>query len=480
MLRRLPVRWRLTLAFATVMAVVLTATGLFIHARLRSDQDQAINRSLRARAADVAALAQQSDTGLRDATGAGAGSHGVQIAQLIDPSGRVIDDTPGLGTRPLLRRAQLSAARHSARFLADVHPVGYPPVRVLAEPVAAQGETLVVVVGQSLENRNRAIGELTDVLVLGGPAALALASIAGYLLIGAALAPVEAMRRRAAGISAANLSDRLPPAGGNDELGRLGRTLNEMLARVHASVARERTFVSDASHELRSPLAMLRTELELIAREQPVGGALRRAVGSAIEETDRLSRLADDLLRLARAEDRQLTVHRRGVPAVELLHHAAERARRAPAGARALITVRGVPELEISVDEAMIGQAIDNLVANAVRHAHGEVELSVRARGAGVELHVLDDGDGFPPQFLPRAWERFARADAARTEAGAGLGLAIVRTITEAHGGQAHLANRAGGGADVWICLPRAPAGSSGPGPGDVQDRVGIVADGGR
>ncbi len=104
----------------------------------------------------------------------------------------------------------------------------------------------------------------------------------------------------------------------------------------------------------------------------------------------------------------------------------------------------------------------------------------MRPRVACVELHVLDEGDGFPPQFLPRAWERFARADAARTEAGAGLGLAIVRTITEAHGGQAHLANRAGGGADVWICLPRGPAGGSGPGPGDVQDRVGVAADGGR
>jgi two-component system, OmpR family, sensor kinase len=281
-------------------------------------------------------------------------------------------------------------------------------------------------------------------------------------------------------ISAANLSDRLPPAGGNDELGRLGRTLNEMLARVHASVARERTFVSDTSHELCSPMAMLRTELELIAPEQPAGGALRRAVGSAIEETDRLSRLADALLLLARAEDRRLTVDRRSVPGRGAasprrgVRAASPRGRgRADHGARR----RRAGDLGRRGDDRT-GDRQPGRQCPAPSHA--EIELSVRPRVACVELHVLDDGDGFPPQFLPRAWERFARADAARTEAGAGLGLAIVRTITEAHGGQAHLANRAGGGADVWICLPRGPAGGSGPGPGDVQDRVGVAADGGR
>lgn len=282
-------------------------------------------------------------------------------------------------------------------------------------------------------------------------------------------------------ISAANLSDRLPPAGGNDELGRVGRTLNEMLARVHASVARERTFVSDTSHELRSPMAMLRTELELIAPEQPAGGALRRAVGSAIEETDRLSRLADALLLLARAEDRKLTVHRRSVPGRGAasprrgVRAASPRGRgRADHGAR-----RRAGDLGRRGDDRT-GDRQPGRQCPAPSHA--EIELSVRPRVACVELHVLDDGDGFPPQFLPRARERFAagRRRPHRSRRRLGLGLAIVRTITEAHGGQAHLANRAGGGADVWICLPRGPAGGSGPGPGDVQDRVGVAADGGR
>jgi signal transduction histidine kinase len=457
-LKRLPVRSRLTLAFAAVMAVVLAATGLFIHERLRSDLDQAINRTLSARAADVAALAQQSDTGLRDARGSRAGSRGIELAQLIDPSGRVIDHTAGVSSRPLIDVAGQAAVRHGTPMIADVRLAGDGPVRLLAERVPAQGEMLIVLVGEPLENRDRAVGDLTHVLALGGPAALVLASIAGYFLIGAALSPVEAMRRRAAAISAASLSDRLPSAGGNDELGRLGHTLNEMLARIHAAVARERAFVSDAGHELRSPLAMLRTELELVAREQPTGGALQSAVDSAVEEIDGLSRLVDDLLLLGRAEEHGLSVRAGRVSALDLLERAADRARRAPAATDKRIVVDAAADTEILVDDALVARAIDNLLANALRHARVEIRLISRVRGACVELHVLDDGSGFAPEFLPRAWDRFARADAARTADGAGLGLAIVRTITEAHGGESHVANRAGGGADAWVCLPTAVA----------------------
>jgi len=262
------------------------------------------------------------------------------------------------------------------------------------------------------------------------------------------------MRRRATAISATDLDQRLPPAGDNDELGRLGRTLNEMLARIQASVARERSFFSDASHELRSPLAMLRTELELIARERPTGPALQSAAGSAIEETERLSRLTDDLLLLARADDHQLALRQGRASASELLHQAGDRVRPQVAAAEIQVSVDVPGDAYLDVDRDRIAQALDNLVANALRYARSHVELSARAQGASLELHVTDDGPGFPSSFLPRAWERFARADAARTEDGVGLGLAIVRTIAEAHGGTTQAANRPSGGADVWITLP--------------------------
>jgi signal transduction histidine kinase len=331
--------------------------------------------------------------------------------------------------------------------------------------VRAQDQALVVIVGQSLDARDSALGDLRDVLMLGVPAALLLASLAGYALTGAALRPVEAMRLRAAAITATDLEQRLPPAGGDDELGRLGRTLNAMLDRVEASVVRERTFVSDASHELRSPLTVLRTELELIARERPSGAALQAAVGSAVEETDRLTRLTDDLLLLARADDHQLVLDGARASAGELLRDAAERARRGAARDAPQIVVEAPDGVHVVVDRERIAQAVDNLLANALRHARGRVELSARRNETNVELHVADDGPGFPPDFLPHAWERFARADPARTEDGSGLGLAIVRMIAEAHGGGAHAVNRESRGADVWITLPA-------PGRQDASDRA--------
>jgi signal transduction histidine kinase len=230
-----------------------------------------------------------------------------------------------------------------------------------------------------------------------------------------------------------------------------------MLGRIHSSVERERTFVADASHELRSPLAVLRTELELVARDRPSGAALQSAIGSAIEEADRLSRLADDLLLLSRADDHALTIDAVSVSVATLLEQAADRARRRPAAAGKQIVLDLPADIHVLVDRDRVGQAIDNMLANALRYANTRVQLNARRAAHWAELHVIDDGPGFPPHFLPDAWERFARADAARTEDGAGLGLAIVRTLAEAHGGEAHAANAAAGGADVWITLPTAP-----------------------
>ena len=174
---------------------------------------------------------------------------------------------------------------------------------------------------------------------------------------------------------------------------------------------------------------------------------------------NRLSQLADDLLLLARADDHQLTIDPSRLAATELLHQAADRACRQPNAANKQITIDAPHDAEILADQDRAAQAIDNLLTNALRHANTHIHLSARPNGAFVALHVIDDGPGFPPDFLPHAWERFARADTARTEDGAGLGLAIVRTIAEAHNGQARATNTPTGGADVWISLPIAPQG---------------------
>jgi signal transduction histidine kinase len=450
----LPIRLRLTLAFAVVMCALLGATGLFVYTRERSNLDHGIARALATRAADVAAIARQSDTALGES--ASRSAERPALAELLSHSGRVIDSPPTLPRAPLLSAGERSAALAGHVITRQTRLPGIGDVRLLAQATYAQDQKLIVVVGEALEQRDHALAGLREELMIGGPLALVLSCIAGYLLTAAALRPVDALRRRAAAISARDLDQRLPAIAANDELGRLQRTLDDMLARIYAAVRRERTFVSDASHELRSPITALRAELELLAREQPQGEHLQHAVASAIEEADRLARVADGLLVLARADDGQLALAARPTAASELLRRAAALAAGVAERRGVHIAVEADGGVHVLADPELALQALHNLLANAVRHASARVTLSARAAGGLLELHVRDDGPGFPEAFLGHAWERFARADAARAEEGSGLGLAIVRTIAAAHAGKTEARNIPGGGADVWIALPLA------------------------
>jgi heavy metal sensor kinase len=447
---RLPIRLRLTLAFTVVMAVVLAATGLFLYLRLSSTLDHALNQGLRTRAADVAALVRQSDSGLRQGRNA---SPDGGFAQVLGPRGNVVDATPGLAGSPLLKPAQLARARSGVTFFQRT--IGSQQVRLLAEPTTAQGQRLVIVVGSSLEPRREALLDLRRQLFIGGPIALVLAALAGYLLAAAALRPVERMSERAATISAASPGRRLPVPSAEDEIGRLGRRLNEMLSRLEGALERERSLVSNASHELRTPLSLMKTEIELALAEPASAPALAAALRSAAEETDRLSQLTDDLLLLARADSGELPLRRSDIPAAELLATLSTRyARRAEDAGRAIELVAR-PDLVVRGDRRRLEQALANLVENALRHGAGAVRLEAAARNGTLELRVRDEGPGFPPDFLDHAFERFSRADASRERPGAGLGLAIVAAIARAHGGAANASNRADGGAAVTLSLPQ-------------------------
>jgi heavy metal sensor kinase len=445
----IPIRFRLTAAFALAMAVVLAGTGLFLYVRLGSSLDRTIDQSLRERASDVAALVHRGDPRLA--------ASGQSLAQVLDRSGAVVDSTSGL-RRPLLTDAEVARARGtSIEIRSRAVPGSDEPARLLAKPVETKRGRLVVVVGTSLEDRGEALGSLLLALLIGGPLALLLASFAGYGLAAAALRPVEGMRREADSVTPAEPGRRLtlPPA--RDEIRRLGQTLNGMLARLESAFARERRFVSDASHELRTPLAALRTELELALRRERSVEELEGALRSAAEETDRLLQLAEDLLVLARADGGTLPVRRERLSAEELLAGVQRRyARRAAASGRPL-ELQVEDGLELSVDRLRAEQALANLVENALRHGRGRIRLQAHREDGGVELHVRDDGPGIAPQFIRHAFEPFSRLDEARAGAGAGLGLAIVDVIARAHGGEAHAAN-VDGGADVWLEFPEAPA----------------------
>ncbi|MHB8694769.1 MAG: HAMP domain-containing sensor histidine kinase [Solirubrobacteraceae bacterium] len=441
-LRRLPFRVRLTLSFACVMVVLFGGLGLLLHTRFSASLDEGINRSLRTHAADLATLlrGRYQLPGLPESGGA--------FAQLVDPTtGRVLDATPDYAT-PLLSAKEARRAAKGSLFID-----GLGNARLLAGPVGTR-PSAVLVVGSSLSQRNGALTTLSELLFIGGPVMLVLTCLAGYVLAARALAPVEKMRGRAAQISGAPQGQRLPVPDANDELHRLGDTLNAMLSRVEDALGRERAFVADAGHELRTPLAILKLELELALASESSREELYDRLRSVSEEVDRLVTLAQDLLIIARADQDRLPLEMRPVEVREVLAAVAARFAEPASSLGRAVKLDGIWGLAVEGDPARLEQALTNMVSNALRHGDGAVVLSAGRRNGSIELHVLDEGEGFETDFLPRAFERFSRADPARCRGGSGLGLSIVSVIAEAHGGHACAANRDTGGADVWLSLP--------------------------
>jgi signal transduction histidine kinase len=365
---------------------------------------------------------------------------------VLTPSGAVVVSQP----------ASLTALPHAHRWqTAHVHGLD-GEWRFIALPATVDGQQRILVVGRSLHAREETLHRLGREYLIAAPVALLLAVLAGYGLAAAALRPVEAMRRRAAAVSADEPGQRLPVPDANDEIRALAVTLNDMLARLEASFEHERRFLSDASHELRTPLALLRGELELALSRPRSRAELEAAVRSAAEETERLSRLAEDLLLIARADQGKLPLRAERVGVPDLLERVRTRFATHAADLGRDVGVETDGDASVVADTLRVEQALGNLVSNAFEHGDGTVTLRSRTVDGRVELHVTDEGAGFPEGFVTRAFDRFSRADDARGSGGAGLGLAIVDLIARAHGGDAHVVNRRDGGSDAWISLRRA------------------------
>jgi heavy metal sensor kinase len=450
---RLPIRVRLAAVFALALAAVLFAAGWFVYARVASDLGRSLDQDLRARAQDLSALVLHG--GALGPTRGRLIERGESFAELIAPDATVRDATEPIGSTRLLTRAELERARRGPAFVNRAAVPGLDePARLLAVPLAGGQPPSVLVVGATRENRAETLSSLRAAFLIGGPLALLLASLGGYLLAAAALRPVEAMRRRAEEISTSSLDERLPVPAARDELSRLGLTLNEMLSRIEDGVERERRFVADASHELRTPLALLKTELELALRHDRSPARLEQAIRSAAAETDRLARIAEDLLLVARSEQGRLPLRLEPADVSDLLETVRGRFEYRAQNAARDVAVGSGPAVVASLDRLRVEQALGNLVDNALRYGGGPVTLTASATNGTLELHVLDEGPGIPRDFLEHAFDRFSRGDNARGGAGTGLGLAIVASIAHAHDGHAHAVNRPKGGADVWISLP--------------------------
>lgn len=457
---RLPVRLRLTVVFAAALAGTLAVAGLLMYLYVARSLDRTIDDSLRNRTSDVTALIAQADHGLVEAPQGPLGTSG-GFAQVIDARGHIVDGSRGATRAPLVVGAVFAQAKRAPVLIRRMRKGG-EPVRVLATPVHAQGQRLVVVVGTSLRQHDATLTTLRRALLLGSPLALAAIALLVYGMAASALRPVERMRSQAARLSADGLEERLSVPAARDELSRLAETLNDLLARLGRSMERERRFVADASHELRTPLALLRAEIELALDRPRPPGELAAALRSAGDETDRLTQLAEDLLLLARLQPRGVPIRTASIDALELLVGVASRFRQRADRDGRTIEIAGEAAC-FEADRVRLEHALANLVENALRHGAGGIRLTA-ARSAGtVALQVSDEGPGFPDAFLPHAFERFARGDESRHGRGAGLGLAIVAAIAEAHGGMVSAANQTTRGAVVRIDLPagRPPNGTS-------------------
>ena len=446
----LPLRVRLTLAVASATAVVLAVTGILVFGQFSRGLDSRTDAELRERGDGITSLARQvpADQLLADA--------GESLAQLYGRQGELVATTRILGTRRLLTPTEVRDARRRPTLSTVGKVAGTDDgARVRAFGVRAGR---VVAIAEASDGREQELGRLATLLGVGLPFALLLAAFTGYQVAGAALRPVERIRSTAERIGDTDVTQRLPEPGTGDELDRLTRTLNDLLGRLADALEHERRIVSDASHELRTPISVLRTRIDVALRGEPDAAALREVLEGAQGDAMRLARLADDLLVLARADQGRLPLRPEPIDVQDLLEQTALRHEAAASASGR--TVRATVAIEggavVLADPDRLAQALDNLVVNALHHGGGVVDLTARAPDPGfVEVTVGDSGAGFPEALLARAFDRFSQGQESH-QGGAGLGLAIVAALARASGGTARAANRSDGGAEVTLVIPAA------------------------
>jgi len=438
--RRLSLRARLTTATTAGLALALAAAALLLHSTLRSSLIHGLDSTARQGARGVAALADAHH--LPNPVPVATGTLTIQV---LDSSGRILHASPGADRLvPLLPPPQAAAnARDGRAVLLDGRPFGIPSrLWVVAVP-AAGGQTVLAAV--DFDQVDRSAATLTRALQVGTPLLLLLLAVVTWLVVGSALRPITALRRGAQAVTGTARPHPLPVPEARDEVHSLAVTLNDMLARLDAARQRQRSLVSDTAHELRSPIASIRAQLE-VALDHPGAQNWPSTASDVLADTMRLARLAEDLLVLARLDERDGQERDgqevAGVP-VDLAKLAPEEAARA-ATARVPVTADADGPCVVTGDPDGLRRLLVNLVENAVRYAKSRVEVAVVEDNGDARLTVTDDGAGIEPQDRERVFDRFVRLDDARSRdeddgGGAGLGLAIVRATAQAHGGRVTL-----------------------------------------
>ena len=433
-----------TLLFAAALGVA--AVGLVIV--LERTMTDNVDTALRLRATDIGALLEGGTT-FDEVAIVDEEDSFVQLivnGDVVASSGNIEGEGP------------ITDARPGTIVTTAANPVGDAAFRVLVAPARTSSGSMTVIVGNTLEDVDRTVEVALATMAVGMPLLVLFAGVMTWVVVGRALRPVESMRAEVAEIGVTDLHRRVPPPRTDDEIGRLAETMNDMLDRIESGTLRQRRFVSDASHELRTPIATIRHELEVALRHRR-SADWPTVAGEVLDEDLRMQRLVDDLLWLARHDQERP----RGLAALVDLDEIALRqiARQAPPDG-VVIDASGIGAGQVRGNADDLTRVVQNLIDNAARHAGSRVAVTVAGDTAGrVHLHVDDDGPGVPAEMRAAVFERFTRSDEARDRdhGGAGLGLAIAAEIAVEHDGALSVTDSPLGGARFTLDLADARAG---------------------
>jgi heavy metal sensor kinase len=462
----LAIRTRLALWYVALLAAILAGLSAFILVRFRTDLVSSLDASLDLRAAQISLGYEGGGEGeFQDVTDATLIRlpQGEQAAQILSSTGQVLETSGDtVAEHPMVGRALLVRVLAGGRHVRETRALGpdHERFRILSLPAPRRPRSEVLVVATSLEGVDGSVHRLLVLLLAAGPAVLGAAALVGWWLARKALSPVARMTDQASSIGIDRLDERIAVPQVDDELGRLAHTLNAMLTRLEEGVREKRRFVADASHELRTPLAIMRSELEVSLRSGGLPPEAREILVSTAEEADRMSRIVENMLTLARIDEGRLQLLAAPVDLEELARSVVDSVRPLAERKGLRLRVRGGMAW-VRADRERLHQAVANLVENAVKYTQpgGSVEVMVWRDSGEAGVTVTDTGPGIPPTALPRIFDRFVRLDPSRSReaGGSGLGLSICREIVKAHGGRVWAESEPGKGSSFSIAIPTAP-----------------------
>jgi heavy metal sensor kinase len=462
------IRVRLTAWYALVLAVALLAAGAVSYAVAQRQIERSADAAIESTARDLIA-------GLRDEAEEG---HGVlrprsanELLAEFQNADRVIalyrPDGSGFAAQqtPIARTVDASMLRRRI----ETHALGWTTtgngtVRLYLTTARFGAQTFVLAVGQSLATQRETMHNLRNAMFATAPVALLIATLGGYALARKSLSPVVRMSEKARAIGATSLSERIEVANARDELGELATTMNDLLARLERSFGDQLRFMADASHELRTPVAILQGELDVtLSRDDRDAADYRESLEVMHRTVRRLTRIVRDLFLLARSDAGDVPLRREPLYVADVVSYTCRAYKTLAAEHDVTLSACCEGEVMVDGDEDLLQRMIGNLVENAIRHSARGAEVAVRcaADGDRARIDVRDHGAGIPPHLRERIFERFFRVDAARTAtagSGAGLGLSIARWIANAHGGELRLESS---GQDGSVFVATLPSGSS-------------------